>query len=108
MADGKFSGRLTSSTVRLCVDMQRLFSTEGPWPTPWMDKTLPKIVEVAELQPDKTIFTRFIPPLSPAEMSGTRLRYYKEWRHVCRDRLDPALLDLVTPLQRISSRGTRG
>jgi hypothetical protein len=25
---------------RLCVDMQRIFSAEGRWPTPWMDTVL--------------------------------------------------------------------
>ena len=29
---------LTERSVHLCVDMQRIFSAEGPWPTPWMDR----------------------------------------------------------------------
>ena len=31
---------LTERSVHLCVDMQRIFSAEGPWPTPWMDRVL--------------------------------------------------------------------
>jgi len=26
---------LTERSVYLCVEMQRIFSAEGPWPTPW-------------------------------------------------------------------------
>jgi hypothetical protein len=28
------------SAVHLCVDMQRIFSSDGPWPTPWMERAL--------------------------------------------------------------------
>jgi hypothetical protein len=30
-------GELGPRAAHLCIDMQRLFSREGPWPTPWMD-----------------------------------------------------------------------
>jgi len=43
---------LTERTVHLCVDMQRIFSAEGPWPTPWMDRVLPV---VAESEPLRTV-----------------------------------------------------
>jgi hypothetical protein len=33
-------GPLTGRALNLCVDMQRLFSGEGPWATPWMDADL--------------------------------------------------------------------
>ena len=33
MADDLHPYPLTRHTLHLCVDMQRLFSTEGPWPT---------------------------------------------------------------------------
>ena len=38
---------VTERTVHLCVDMQRIFSAEGPWPTPWMDKVLPVATKFA-------------------------------------------------------------
>jgi len=38
---------LTPRTVHLCVDMQRLFSRDGPWPTPWMDRVLPVVIDLA-------------------------------------------------------------
>jgi hypothetical protein len=31
---------MTERSVHLCVDMQRIFSAESPWPTPWTDRVL--------------------------------------------------------------------
>src|ERR1700729_636036 len=52
---------LTERSVHLCVDMQRIFSAEGPWPTPWMDRVLPVVAALANRHPKRTVFTRFIP-----------------------------------------------
>ena len=37
---------LGPATLHLCIDMQRLFSTEGPWPTPWMERVLPVVARL--------------------------------------------------------------
>jgi nicotinamidase-related amidase len=68
MADDLHPCSLTRNTVHLCVDMQRLFSAEGPWPTPWMDRVLPVVTELAGRHPDRTVFTRFIPPERATDM----------------------------------------
>jgi nicotinamidase-related amidase len=87
--------------VHLCVDMQVLFSLEGPWPTPWLDKVLPTVVAVAEHRPDATIFTRFIPPESPERIHGAWRDYYRRWRERTMEVLDPAALELVPALKRL-------
>jgi nicotinamidase-related amidase len=78
--------------------MQRLFTSEGPWPTPWIDRTLPIIRAIAERYPERTIFTRFIPPKSPNDLPGTWQRYYERWRNVTLSNLDRRLLELVPEL----------
>jgi nicotinamidase-related amidase len=93
---------LIARTVHICVDMQRLFAPGGPWATPWMDRVLPVIVEIVERNPDRTVFTRFIPPAKPEDCRGAWRRYYERWRHVTRQNLDPRLLDLVPPLDRFA------
>ncbi len=93
---------LTGRSVHLCVDMQRLFSPDGPWPTPWMDRTLPVIAEIAKVHAARTVFTRFIPPATPEDMPGRWRRYYERWREVTRERLDLRLLDLVPPLNSLA------
>lgn len=91
---------LTERTVHLCVDMQRIFSNEGLWPTPWMERVLPVVAEIAGRFPERTVFTRFITPERPADMPGMWQRYYGRWRHATRERIDPGLLDLMPPLNR--------
>lgn len=97
---------LTARTVHLCVDMQRLFAPGGPWPTPWMERVLPVVARLAERHPDRTVFTRFIPPQTPDDMPGRWRDYYEKWRDVTRKRLDPAMLDLVPPLARLAPPAT--
>jgi nicotinamidase-related amidase len=89
---------LTDRTVHLCIDMQRIFTAEGPWPTPWMDRVLPVVAEVAGRHPQRTVFTRFITPMQPDDMPGTWRTYYERWRNATRAELDPRLLELVAPL----------
>jgi nicotinamidase-related amidase len=90
--------RLSNRSVHLCIDMQRLFSLEGPWPTPWMERVLPRVARLAERFPERTVFTRFITPQRPEDMPGMWRPYYERWRHATRAELDPRLLDLMPPL----------
>src|SRR5215217_1627337 len=48
------------NAVHLCVDMQRIFSSDGPWPTPWMERVLPALTRIAK-------------PVSPASSRRKRL-----------------------------------
>lgn len=89
---------LTERSVHLCVDMQRLFSEDGPWPTPWLERVLPAVVAIAERFPERTVFTRMIPPYRPEQMPGVWNAYYSKWRKATREALDPHLVDLVPPL----------
>ena len=98
MGDQLLPFPLTEQSVHLCVDMQRIFSAEGPWPTPWMDRVLPITAELARRHPERTVFTRFIPPERPDQMPGMWQRYYTRWRVATRENLDLSLLELMPPL----------
>jgi nicotinamidase-related amidase len=89
---------LTAQSVHLCLDMQRIFSAEGPWPTPWMERVLPVVAMLAGRHPERTVFTRFITPQRPEQMPGMWQPYYARWRVATRDLLDPGLLELMPPL----------
>ena len=39
MGDALLPFPLTERSVHLCVDMQRIFSADGPWPAPWMEES---------------------------------------------------------------------
>jgi nicotinamidase-related amidase len=89
--------RLSSNAVHLCVDMQGLFGPNGIWPTPWMETVLPRVAAITKRFPERTIFTRFIPPRRPEDMPGMWRRYYEKWRQATRERIDPRLLELMPP-----------
>jgi nicotinamidase-related amidase len=97
---------LTSKTVHLCVDMQRIFSAEGPWPTPWMERVLPVVAELAGRFPERTVFTRFITPNRADDMPGTWQRYYTKWKKATREHLNADLLELLPPLARLCPPAT--
>jgi len=72
------------------------------WPTPWMARVLPVVVELAGRHPERTVFTRFITPMRADAMPGMWRRYYSKWRDATHERIDPALLELAPPLARFS------
>jgi nicotinamidase-related amidase len=100
MADVLLPIPLTDRTVHLCLDMQRLFAADGPWPTPWMHRVLPVVEEIAGRFPERTIFTRFITPAHPEEMPGLWQRYYVKWRQATREELPREMLGLLPRLAR--------
>lgn len=94
-------GPPTERTVHLCIDMQRLFSDDGPWAAPWMERVLPVVTRLACRSLERTVFTRFIPPAAPEDMPGAWQRYYEKWRQVTREHLRPDMLDLMPSLERL-------
>lgn len=97
---GELKREVPSHAVHLCIDMQRIFSSDGPWPTPWMERVLPNALALTGHAPVRTIFTRFITPHRACDMPGTWARYYEKWPETTRERLDPRLLELMPELQR--------
>jgi nicotinamidase-related amidase len=93
-------GPLTGRSIHLCIDMQGLFAEPTPWHTPWAAPVLPLIEEIVRHHAERTVFTRFLPPSSPEEMPGTWQRYYRRWREMTLERIDPELLELVPTLAR--------
>ncbi|NEU97004.1 cysteine hydrolase family protein [Bradyrhizobium uaiense] len=86
-------------TAHLCIDMQRLFAAGGPWPTPWMPRVVPVIRALVVRAPERTIFTRFIPPVEPGDAAGMWRAYYEKWPKVTRSTMDLDLLRLVPELE---------
>jgi nicotinamidase-related amidase len=99
-------GPLPSSTAHLCVDMQNLFAEDTPWRTPWMDRVRPVAARLARQRPDRTVFTRFVPPERPEDMPGTWRRYYERWRELTGERADPRLVELVPELKELAPPAT--
>src|SRR3569833_1562027 len=65
-----------------------------------MARVLPNVVGLVELDPARTVFTRFIPLESPEAANGSWRRYYGRWQTMTQQELAPELLDLVPDLAR--------
>jgi nicotinamidase-related amidase len=71
-----------------------------------MGRVLPVVAELANQYPERTVFTRFIPPQRPTDMPGMWQRYYTRWKLATRENLDPALLELLPPLAKLCPPAT--
>lgn len=96
---------LDQTAAHLAVDMQRLFAEQTEWFMPWLPRVLPQVVALAAHAPDRTLCTRFIPPESPEQARGAWRDYYRHWEAMTRCEIDPKLLELVEPLQRLCPPG---
>ncbi|WP_080868090.1 cysteine hydrolase [Agrobacterium tumefaciens] len=85
--------------IHLCIDMQRMFAEDTPWHVPWMREVSPQVEEVARWHPERTVFTRFVPPKRAADMPGMWRDYYEKWNTMTLDRLEPGMIDLVRSLK---------
>ncbi len=92
-------GPLGGRWVHVCVDMQRLFGEATAWQTPWLPRVLPLVVRLVASAPERTIFTRFVPPASAEKARGTWRRYYRRWAAMTLEQLDPALVALMPELE---------
>jgi nicotinamidase-related amidase len=65
-----------------------------------MDAILPQLEDVTGRFPEKTIFTRFIPPMHAGDMRGAWQSDYEKWRMLTREHLPQELVNLVPSLAR--------
>lgn len=101
-SNGLLHGPLSAGTVHVCLDMQNLFGPAGPWATPWMERVLPVTVQLARHYEGRTLFTRFIPPVSADDEIGVWRRFYRRWEQITQPHLWPGALDLVDELLAVS------
>lgn len=86
--------------IHLCIDMQAMFAEDTPWHVPWMSGVSPAVIDVASRHPEKTVFTRFVPPTSPDKTAGMWRDYYQKWESMTLERMDRRLVDVVPELAR--------
>jgi nicotinamidase-related amidase len=91
-----------AQAVHLSIDMQNIFSRGGVWETPWMERVLPVIVDIAARYAVRTVFTRFITPVHGTDRPGRWRRYFERWQCATRAKLPLSELELVPALQRFA------
>jgi nicotinamidase-related amidase len=98
-------GPLSPAACHLCVDVQRLFAEGTDWYTPWLQRVLPRIEEIAAWAAPRNVFTAFIPPAQKEAATGNWRRFYDKWPHFTREQLDTELLDIVPALKAYAQDG---
>lgn len=78
--------------------MQNMFAGPTEWHAPGMRRVLPNVERIVRCDPARTLFTRFVPARNAEAAEGAWRRYYRRWRSMTLDLLDPAMVDLVPPL----------
>ncbi len=89
---------LSETTVHLCVDVQRLFGPGTEWALPWLERVVPSLVQLCEMGPERTIFTRFIPARRPGQGQGTWRRYYTRWASMTLEEIGDEMVELLPEL----------
>jgi len=84
-------------TLHAVVDMQRVFAEATDWRTPTITDVVPPILTMVRAHPRQTVFTRFMTPPTVEAATGDWQRFYARWRSVVRDRMAPAMFDLMEP-----------
>ena len=94
---------LSPDTLHVVIDMQRIFADETAWHTPALATILPNVVLLSESFSSETLFVKFMLPQSSEQAPGTWRGYYDRWKTMTLDAIDPAMQDLVEPLQRFAT-----
>jgi nicotinamidase-related amidase len=89
---------ITADALHLVIDMQRLFVEHPDWRVPDLMAIVPAILSLVRAHRQRTLFTRFVTPAAPEDAAGQWQSYYRHWRSVTLERMNPALLDLVPEL----------
>lgn len=82
----------------ICVDMQRMFAEDTPWKVDWMERVSPEILEVVGRHPERTIFSRFIPPARAGDAPGMWRTYYEKWWMMTAEHLPAEMYGLLPEL----------
>ena len=94
---------LSPNTLHVVIDMQRIFAEETAWHTAAIATILPNVTTLCEAFRGDTLFVKFMLPRSPEEATGTWQGYYRHWQAMTLDVIDPAMQDVIEPLQRFAT-----
>ena len=95
---GMLKEAISPNWAHICVDMQLLFAPGEEWGLTWLPAVLPRVVELCETDPARTVFTRFIPARRPGEGQGKWRSYYERWSELTLVARGAALVALVPEL----------
>lgn len=87
-------GPLDTSTLHICIDMQRIFLEPGPW----YGETCLSVIEPQQRlirhAPQRSLFTRFITARTAEDANGCWVQYYRHWHNVTQSEAGSEILEL--------------
>jgi nicotinamidase-related amidase len=75
-----------------------MFLGATEWHNPWLARVLPQIGLLVAHQPERSVFTRFIPLQNKDEGVGTWREYYSRWESMTLDVLGTEAIEIVGDL----------
>jgi nicotinamidase-related amidase len=100
--DGLRFGPISAGAVHVAIDMQVVFADHADWGAASTHGILPQIARIAGRRPERTVFTRFLPPKSLPDLPGQWHAFYRRWPQILAERGNTALFDLLPILKRFT------
>ena len=100
--DGLRFGPIGAGAVHLAIDMQVVFADHADWGAASTHEILPRIARIAGHRPERTVFTRFLPPKSLPDLPGQWSAFYRRWPQILAESGNAALFDLLPVLKRFA------
>ncbi|UXN57859.1 isochorismatase family cysteine hydrolase [Phyllobacterium zundukense] len=94
--------RLSTNTLHVVIDMQRLFAEDTAWHTPATKTILPNVIKLCEVFRHRTLFAKFTVPPRAEDARGCWRDYYNRWSTMTGEVLAPGMLDLMEPLSALA------
>lgn len=96
---------LPDDTLHVVVDMQQLFDSHPDWGSPALRRILANVQRLVRHRPERTVYSRFVPPHEAAEAPGRWRRYYERWPGVCLAACGEHYVELLPELQAEAEKG---
>lgn len=92
-------GPIGSNAVHVAIDMQVVFADHPDWGAASTKEIAPRVARIAAHRPERTVFTRFVPPRSPRDATGQWQTFYKRWPQIVSQSGNAELFDLLPSLR---------
>ena len=92
-------GPIGGNAVHVAIDMQVVFADHPDWGDAGTKAIAPRVARIAAHAPERTVFTRFVPPHSLKDAKGQWQTFYKRWPQIVSESGNAELFDLLPSLR---------
>jgi nicotinamidase-related amidase len=95
-------GPISARAAHAAIDMQIVFADHKDWGAASTRGILPQVARIARHRPERTIFTRFLPPKSLQDLPGQWHAFYRRWPRILAESGNAQLFDLLPDLRQLA------